>query len=190
MAEKVRLNSTLISGRKDSTLTYSKYVKDEESGKTMEEILDGKRDKSNLIDTNDMADNAVTIPKLADEVWNKLKAEYLRLDGNNAMSGTLDMDDNAIINPEEISATKLRAGGSQVFSLNLLGEEGITLSISSMSSGRHSSQECVMSSDGTWEAKGFYTTERSNLGLLNNNAEVVLAMSDSDVDACFQTVFV
>lgn len=43
MAEKKKYNSILISGRKDQTLTYSKYVKDEESGESVKESLDNKQ---------------------------------------------------------------------------------------------------------------------------------------------------
>ena len=42
MAEKKKYNSILISGRKDETLTYSRYIKDEESGESVKETLDKK----------------------------------------------------------------------------------------------------------------------------------------------------
>ena len=38
-------------------------------------------------------------------------------------------------------------------------------------------------------AVGFKTRNRSVLGLLNNNSEVITAMTDSDIDSCISSVF-
>ena len=38
-------------------------------------------------------------------------------------------------------------------------------------------------------AVGFKTHNRSVLGLLNNNSEVITAMTDSDIDSCISSVF-
>jgi hypothetical protein len=66
MAEEVKYNNTLVSGRADETLTYTKYVKDESSGKSTKELLDGKVNKTDQLDTTQIADQAVTTEKLAD----------------------------------------------------------------------------------------------------------------------------
>ena len=66
MAEKVRYNNILESGRADETLTYTKYVKDESSGKSTQEMLDEKVNKTDKIETAQIADKAVTTEKLND----------------------------------------------------------------------------------------------------------------------------
>jgi prefoldin subunit 5 len=64
MAEEVKFNNTLVSGRADETLTYTKYVKDESSGKSTKEILDEKVNKTDQLGTTQIADKAVTTEKL------------------------------------------------------------------------------------------------------------------------------
>lgn len=71
MAEKKKYNSILISGRKDQTLTYSKYVKDEESGESVKESLDKKVNVTDELETHQIKDGAITNEKLAtDSVGN------------------------------------------------------------------------------------------------------------------------
>lgn len=66
MAEKKKYNSILISGRKDETLTYSRYIKDEESGESVKETLDRKVNVSDELETHQIKDGAITRPKLAE----------------------------------------------------------------------------------------------------------------------------
>lgn len=66
MAEEVKYNNTLVSGRADETLTYTKYVKDESSGKSTKELLDEKINKTDQLGTTQIADKAVTTEKLAE----------------------------------------------------------------------------------------------------------------------------
>lgn len=71
MAEKKKYNSILISGRKDETLTYSKYIKDEKSGESVKETLDKKVNVSDELETNQIKNGAITNEKLAaDSVGN------------------------------------------------------------------------------------------------------------------------
>lgn len=71
MAEKKKYNSILISGRKDETLTYSKYVKDEESGESVKESLDKKVNITDELTTQQIKDGAITNEKMAaDSVGN------------------------------------------------------------------------------------------------------------------------
>lgn len=65
MAEKKKYNSILVSGRKDQTLTYSKYVKDEESGESVKESLDKKVNVTDKLETQQIKDGAITNEKLA-----------------------------------------------------------------------------------------------------------------------------
>lgn len=67
MAEKKKYNSILISGRKDETLTYSKYVKDEESGESVKESLDKKVNVTDELTTQQIKDGAITKDKLQDK---------------------------------------------------------------------------------------------------------------------------
>lgn len=66
MAEKKKYNSILVSGRKDETLTYSRYIKDEESGESVKETLDKKVNVSDELETHQIKDGAITRPKLAE----------------------------------------------------------------------------------------------------------------------------
>lgn len=65
MAEKKKYNSILVSGRKDQTLTYSKYVKDEESGESVKESLDKKVNITDELTTQQIKDGAITNEKMA-----------------------------------------------------------------------------------------------------------------------------
>ena len=67
MAKETVYNNTLVSGAADETLTYTRYVKDESSGKSTKELLDEKVNKTDQLGTTQIADNAVTTEKLADE---------------------------------------------------------------------------------------------------------------------------
>lgn len=66
-AEKVNYSNTLVSDRADETLTYTRYVKDESSGKSAKELLDDKVNKTDQLDTTQIADQAVTTEKLENE---------------------------------------------------------------------------------------------------------------------------
>ena len=65
MAEKKKYNSILVSGRKDETLTYSKFVKDEESGESVKESLDKKINVTDELTTQQIKDGAITNEKMA-----------------------------------------------------------------------------------------------------------------------------
>lgn len=67
MAEKKKYNSILVSGRKDETLTYTKFVKDEESGESVKESLDKKANASEVQETLNKADQATENAKQATE---------------------------------------------------------------------------------------------------------------------------
>ena len=71
MAEKKKYNSILVSGRKDQTLTYTKFVKDEESGESVKESLDKKVNVTDELKTQQIKDGAITNEKMAaDSVGN------------------------------------------------------------------------------------------------------------------------
>lgn len=67
MAKETVYNNTLVSGAADETLTYTRYVKDESSGKSTKEILDEKVNKTDQLGTTQIADKAVTTEKLENE---------------------------------------------------------------------------------------------------------------------------
>ena len=71
MAKKKKYNSILISGRKDETLTYSRYIKNEESGESVKKTLDKKVNVSDELETQQIKNGAITNEKLAaDSVGN------------------------------------------------------------------------------------------------------------------------
>ena len=178
MAENKKYNSILVSGRKDETLTYSRYIKDEETGKSIKESLDGKVNTTDKIEIN----------QIAQAVWDKIKNEYLRLDGGNSMKNTLDMDGNSI---EKVNSIESNSS-SPVF-INLRNNEVTIGANDDEDQGVPVPQWVTIWRDSSFyrnvEAAGFSTKDRSKLGLLNNNNEVVTAMTDSDIDSCISSVF-
>ena len=183
MAESKKYNSILVSGRKDETLTYSRYIKDEKTGKSVKESLDGK------VNTTDK----IEIEQIAQAVWDKLKDEYLRIDGSNVMHSDLSLNDHNIRGVKEIrniSALPI------VIAFNKDGYD-IKLEKWETSGGDHDQYPRSIGGfdGGRFEvpldvtAVGFKTHNRSVLGLLNNNSEVITAMTDSDIDSCISSVF-
>lgn len=181
MAENKKYNSILVSGRKDETLTYSRYIKDEETGKSVKESLDGKISTTDKIDIN----------QIAQAVWDKLKDEYLRLDGGNVMHGDLKMNHKMILCLSEIRGAR-DIGAAISLGVN----DTIVKTISFGNDGNPVEYviaklaiEGVTFPESTVESKGYKTTDRSKIGLLVNDGSVGLAMSDSDIDGLFQRVF-
>lgn len=183
MAESKKYNSILVSGRKDETLTYSRYIKDEKTGKSVKESLDGK------VNTTDK----IEIEQIAQAVWDKLKNEYLRIDGSNFMHSDLSLNDHNIIGVKEIrniSALPI------VIAFN---KDGYDVKLEKWETSGGDDDPYPRSiggfDGGSFEvpldvtAVGFKTHNRSVLGLLNNNSEVITAMTDSDIDSCISSVF-
>ena len=182
MAESKKYNSILVSGRKDETLTYSRYIKDEETGKSVKESLDGK------VNTTDK----IEIEQIAQAVWDKLKDEYLRIDGSNFMHSDLGLNDHNIRGVKEISNI------SSLPSVIAFNKDGYDVKLEKWetsgdddpyprSIGGFDGGRFEVPLDVT--AVGFKTHNRSVLGLLNNNSEVITAMTDSDIDSCIISVF-
>ena len=183
MAESKKYNSILVSGRKDETLTYSRYIKDEKTGKSVKESLDGK------VNTTDK----IEIEQIAQAVWDKLKNEYLRIDGSNFMHSDLSLNDHNIRGVKEISNISALP---VVIAFNKDGYD-IKLEKWETSGGDDDPYPRYIGGfdGGSFEvpldvtAVGFKTHNRSVLGLLNNNSEVITAMTDSDIDSCISSVF-
>ena len=144
------------------------------------------------VGTQEIENNAITIEKIAQAVWDKLKNEYLRIDGSNFMHSDLSLLDHNIRGVKEIrniSALPI------VIAFNKDGydvklekwetsgdDEPYPRSIGGFNSGSFEVPLDVT-------AVGFKTHNRSVLGLLNNNSEVITAMTDSDIDSCISSVF-
>lgn len=183
MAESKKYNSILVSGRKDETLTYSRYIKDEETGKSIKESLDGK------VNTTDK----IEIEQIAQAVWDKLKDEYLRIDGSNFMRSDLGLNDHNIKGVKEIRNINALP---IVIAFN---KDGYDVKLEKWETSGGDDDQYPRSlggfDGGSFEvplditAVGFKTHNRSVLGLLNNNSEVVTAMTDSDIDSCIASVF-
>ena len=183
MAESKKYNSILVSGRKDETLTYSRYIKDEKTGKSVKESLDGK------VNTTDK----IEIEQIAQAVWDKLKDEYLRIDGSNVMHSDLGLNDHNIRGVKEIgnisALPAVIAFNKDGYDIKLEkwetsggDDDPYPRSIGGFDGGRFEVPLDVT-------AVGFKTHNRSVLGLLNNNSEVITAMTDSDIDSCIISVF-
>lgn len=182
MAESKKYNSILVSGRKDETLTYSRYIKDEKTGKSVKESLDGK---VNITDK-------IEIEQIAKAVWDKLKDEYLRIDGSNIMRSDLGLNNHNIKGVKEIRNINalpiVIAFNKDSYDVKL--EKWETSGDDNpypRSIGGFDSGSFEVPLDIT--AVGFKTHDRSVLGLLNNNSEVITAMTDSDIDSCITSVF-
>lgn len=183
MAENKKYNSILVSGRKDETLTYSRYIKDEETGKSVKESLDGK------INTTDK----IEIKQIAQAVWDKLKDEYLRRDGSNFMQSDLGLNDHNIKGVKEIGNLSALP---VVIAFNKDGYDIKFEQWTTSGDDEDASPDFIGGfSGGEFEvplnitALGFKTIDRTNIGLLVNDGSVGLAMSDSDIDGLFQQVF-
>ena len=183
MAESKKYNSILVSGRKDETLTYSRYIKDEKTGKSVKESLDGK------VNTTDK----IEIEQIAQAVWDKLKNEYLRIDGSNFMHSDLSLNDHNIRGVKEISNI------SALPIVIAFNKDGYDIKLEKWETSGGDDDPYPRSiggfDGGSFEvplnitASGFKTNDRSTLGLLNNNSEVITAMTDSDIDSCISSVF-
>lgn len=178
MAESKKYNSILVSGRKDETLTYSRYIKDEKTGKSVKESLDGK------VNTTDK----IEIEQIAQAVWDKLKDEYLRIDGGNSMKNTLDMGGNSIDRVNSIESNS----SSPVF-INLINAEVTIGANDDEDQGVSVPQWVTIWRDtsfyGNVEAAGFKTHDRSKLGLLNNNGGVAKPLNRGEIQQCFLVAF-
>jgi len=106
MAEKKKYNSILISGRKDQTLTYSKYVKDEESGESVKESLDKKVNVTDKLETQQIKDGAITKDKLKDNTIGVEKLDQELRQAINAATG-LPEDLVETIQNVDVSIAKL-----------------------------------------------------------------------------------
>ncbi len=89
MAENVKYGNILVSSRKDETLTYTKFVKDMDSGKSLPTLLDEKVGWTDQIRTDNLSDSSVTTPKLADQAvtTEKIAAQAVT---------TSELDDEAV----------------------------------------------------------------------------------------------
>lgn len=183
MAESKKYNSILVSGRKDETLTYSRYIKDEKTGKSIKESLDGKMNTTDKIE----------IEQIAQAVWDKLKDEYLRIDGSNFMRSDLSLNNHNIKGVKEIR---------NIYALPIViafDKDGYDIQLEKWETSGGDDDQYPRSlggfDGGSFEvplditAVGFKTHNRSVLGLLNNNSEVITAMTDSDIDSCISSVF-
>lgn len=117
MTEEVKYNNTLVSGRADETLTYTKYVKDESSGKSTKELLDEKVNKTDQLGTTQIADKAITTEKLENEsvTTDKLDAASVTTDKvADANITTSKLADSSVetekINNKAVTTDKLNDG--------------------------------------------------------------------------------
>lgn len=144
------------------------------------------------VGTDEIENSAITIEKIAQAVWDKLKDEYLRIDGSNFMQSDLGLNNRNITGVKEIRNIEALP---IVIAFN---KDGYDIKLEKWetsgddnpyprSLGGFNGGEFEVPLDIT--AVGFKTHNRSVLGLLNNNSEVITAMTDSDIDSCITSVF-
>lgn len=117
MAKETVYNNTLVSGAADETLTYTRYIKDESSGKSTKELLDEKVNKTDQLGTTQIADKAVTTEKLENEsvTTDKLDAASVTTDKvADANITTSKLADSSVetekINNKAVTTDKLNDG--------------------------------------------------------------------------------
>ena len=145
------------------------------------------------VGTNEIENNAITIEKIAQAVWDKLKNEYLRIDGSNFMHSDMSLNDHNIRGVKEISNI------SALPIVIAFNKDGYDVKLEKWETSGGDDDPYPRSiggfDGGSFEvplnitASGFKTNDRSTLGLLNNNSEVITAMTDSDIDSCISSVF-
>lgn len=183
MAESKKYNSILVSGRKDETLTYSRYIKDEETGESIKESLDGKMNTTDKIE----------IEQIAQAVWDKLKDEYLRIDGSNIMHSDLNLNDHNIRGVKEIRNINALP---IVIAFN---KDGYDVKLEKWETSGGDDDQYPRSlggfDGGSFEvplditAVGFKTHDRSKIGLLNNNGGVAKPLNSGEIQQCFLVAF-
>ena len=119
MAEEVKYNNTLVSGRADETLTYTRYVKDEGSGKSTKELLDEKVNKTDQLGTTQIADKAITNEKLAEHSIDNSKLSQDSVSYDKILNGaviTEKIQDGAVTTEkvEEKAVTNPKLGDQSV----------------------------------------------------------------------------
>lgn len=169
----------------------------EDHAVTIEKLADGsvvnKKLAPDAVSATKIADQAVLVSKIADEVWDKLKNEYLRRDGSNFMQSDLRLNDHNIGGVKEIRNL------SSIPIVIAFDKDGYDIKFEQWSTSggdEEASPDFIGGfNGGAFEvplnitALGFKTHNRSVLGLLNNNSEVITAMTDSDIDSCITSVF-
>lgn len=119
MAKEVIYNNTLVSGTADETLTYTRYIKDENSGKSVKESLDEKVNKSDQLGTTQIADNAITNEKLAEHSVDNSKLSQDSVSYDKILNGaviTEKIQDGAVTTEkvEEKAVTNPKLGDQSV----------------------------------------------------------------------------
>ena len=177
----------------DKAVTESKLA---EHAVTSSILGNGAVERVNIqegsVGTQEIENNAITIEKIAQAVWDKLKDEYLRIDGSNFMHSDLRLLDHNITGVKEIRNISAFPG---VIAFNKNGYD-VKLEKWETSGDNDPYPRSLGGFDGgrfevplDVTAVGFKTHNRSVLGLLNNNSEVITAMTDSDIDSCISSVF-
>jgi hypothetical protein len=173
----------------DEAVTESKLA---EHAVTSSILGNGAVERVNIqegaVGSNEIENNAITIEKIAQAVWDKLKDEYLRLDGGNSMKNTLDMGGNSIDRVNSIESNS----SSPVF-INLRNAEVTIGANDDEDQGVSVPQWVTIWRDtsfyGNVEAAGFKTHDRSKLGLLNNNGGVAKPLNSGEIQQCFLVAF-
>lgn len=151
--------------------------------------------KDGSVTNGKLAEGAITIDKIAQEIWNKLKQEYLRLDGTNGMKGDFNLGGKSLVNVKILKTQEVKGVSDLSASVKFDGMKILFGYYDADGSSEPFFQETGSMDDGDlviqgdMQARGYMTTDRSSLGLLNNNGEVLLSMTDTEIDSTFGKVF-
>lgn len=192
----IKIKDASITDKKlaDGSITTEKLSdKSITSEKIVDNAIGTAHIKSNAVTSEKLDDQAVLVSKIANEVWEKLKNEYLRLDGRNAMKGTLNLNWHDIHNIKELSSSSSGLGDKIILDGDLYSirfeevyadsDEPSTFFLGGLNRGVADFHESELT------AKSFKTTDRTNIGLLVNDGSVGLAMTDSDIDGILAQVW-
>lgn len=192
----IKIKDASITDKKlaDGSITTEKLSdKSITSEKIVDNAIGTVHIKSNAVTSEKLDDQAVLVSKIANEVWEKLKDEYLRLDGRNAMKDSLDLNKHDIHNIKELSSSSSSLGDKIILDGDLYSirfeevyadsDEPSTFLLGGLNRGVADFHESELT------AKSFKTTDRTNIGLLVNDGSVGLAMTDSDIDGILAQVW-
>lgn len=178
----------------DKAVTESKLA---EHAVTSSILGNGAVERVNIqegaVGTQEIENNAITIEKIAQAIWDKLKDEYLRIDGSNFMRSDLGLNDHNIRGVKEIR----NIGALPI--VIAFNKDGYDVKLEKWETSGGDDDQYPRSLGGfdgggfdvplDITAVGFKTHDRSRLGLLDNNGGVAKPLNSGEIQQCFLVAF-
>lgn len=193
----------IVSASTEGVVANAEQVYDGVSNMRQHEINKKFLSGNYTINESNIKDNSITTSKISQDVWNKLRNEYLRLDSRN----TMDDDATIVINRTKIDGDGVSVNDGNVkidkdgFAIDedesyyfCFGNKGIIFIVDD-SEGSVSNQTYKVDTLGNTLSKGiatfdgFKTNDRSNIGLLSNDGTIGLALTDSEISSIASSTF-